>query len=109
MPSEGDHELPGADSAAVSIQSRVDRFESVPADDRIGPTPVWAAVPVRGHVPQHGLGRNVAWTPFTARPDRIVDDVHDEEFSSDLARRWGEARNARHRPSRKTATGTAGG
>ncbi|HEY8282156.1 MAG TPA: transcriptional regulator, partial [Leifsonia sp.] len=75
----------------AGVQRMMDRLEDTPMAvmsaswDLLQWNALWAALTGDPRT-RHGLGRNIAWTHFTARPDTIVfDDAHDEGFSSDLA------------------------
>ncbi|MGN7799631.1 helix-turn-helix transcriptional regulator [Leifsonia sp. 22587] len=125
------------------VQRILDRIGDAPlavfsaAWDFLVWNPLWAAL-LKDPSEVTGLDRNLVWRHFThGHPGVEFDDVHAEEFSSDLVadlrqahgrypadpdlgrliarlraaspdfdRRWGEARVAAHRSSRKTMTDT---
>jgi transcriptional regulator with XRE-family HTH domain len=74
----------------AGVQRMMDRLEDTPMAvmsaswDLLQWNALWAALTGDPRT-RHGLGRNIAWAHFTARPETIAfDDAHDEEFSSDL-------------------------
>lgn len=75
----------------AGVQRMMDRLGDTPMAvmtaswDLLQWNPLWAAL-TGDPTARRGLGRNIAWTHFTDRPDTIVfDDAHAEDFSSDLA------------------------
>jgi transcriptional regulator with XRE-family HTH domain len=82
----------------AGVQRMMDRLGDTPIGvlsaswDLLQWNPLWSAL-TGDPSTRRGLDRNIAWTHFTARPDTIVfDDVHDEEFSSDLVADLREAK-----------------